>query len=89
MGEIENEPTLRDLLHPGADRGSEGAEPENPEVAVGESGEGAFERQREFIIRYIGVGPALPTTFCILPYRHRQAKIRRKWERRGRYSNRC
>ncbi len=43
IGEVEHEPALRDLLHPGADGRGEGAEPEHPEIAVRERGKGALE----------------------------------------------
>ena len=48
LGEVEDEPALRDLLHPRADRRGEGAEPEDAEIAVSEGGERALqERLRE------------------------------------------
>ena len=43
FGELEDEPALRDLLHPGADRRGEGAEPQDAEIPVGERGERAAE----------------------------------------------
>ena len=46
LGEVEHEPALRDFLHPGADGRGEGAEPQHPEIAVRERGEGALEDGR-------------------------------------------
>ena len=43
LGQVEDEPALRDLLHPGADGRRECAEPEDPEVTVGERRERAAE----------------------------------------------
>ena len=44
LGQIEDEPRLRDLLHPVANGGGEGPEPEDAEVPVGKGGEGATEQ---------------------------------------------
>ena len=43
LGQIEDQPGLRDLLHPVADRRGEGAEPQDAEVAVVKGGEGATD----------------------------------------------
>ena len=42
--EVENEPALRDLLHPGADGRGESAEPEHGKIAIGEGGESACRK---------------------------------------------
>ena len=44
--EVEDQPALRDLLHPRADRRGERAEPQHPEIAIGESGQGALQDGR-------------------------------------------
>ena len=46
LRELEDEPALRDLLHPGADRRGERPEPEHREIAVGERGERALQESR-------------------------------------------
>ena len=46
LREVEDEPALRDLLHPRADGRGEGAEPEHPEIAIGECGERAVQERR-------------------------------------------
>ena len=46
VGEVEDQPALRDLLHPGADRRGEGAEPQHAEIAVSEGGERALQERR-------------------------------------------
>ena len=38
LGEVEDEPALRDLLHPGADGRGEGPEPQDAEIAVAKGG---------------------------------------------------
>ena len=43
FGERQNEPGLGDALHPGADAGGEGAEPQDAEIPVGERGRQAPE----------------------------------------------
>ena len=43
VGQLEDEPRLGDLLHPVADRGGEGAEPQDAEVAVVKGGERAAD----------------------------------------------
>ena len=43
LGQVEDEPALRHLLHPGADRRGERAEPEDPEVPVDKRRERAAE----------------------------------------------
>ena len=43
LGEVEDEPALRDLLHPRADGRRERAEPEHAEIPVGEGGERALQ----------------------------------------------
>ena len=40
-GERDDQPRLRHLLHPGPNAGCEGAEPEEPEIAIGEGGRDA------------------------------------------------
>jgi hypothetical protein len=48
LRELEDEPRLRNLLHPVADGRGEGAEPEDAKVAVFERGEGAIEQTLSF-----------------------------------------
>ena len=43
IGERQNQPVLGDALHPGADAGGEGAEPQDAEIPVGERGRQAPE----------------------------------------------
>src|SRR5262249_10200851 len=43
LGEIEDQPALRDLLHPGADGRGKGAEPQDAEVAITERGKRALK----------------------------------------------
>ena len=45
LRQIEDQPALRDLLHPGADRGGEGAEPQDAEIAIGERRERALQER--------------------------------------------
>ena len=51
FGHVENQPVLRDLLHPRADAGREGADPEEPEVAILESFECAAEHSVDGALR--------------------------------------
>ena len=44
LRQLEDEPALRHLLHPRADGGGEGAEPEHPEIAIGECREGPVQK---------------------------------------------
>ena len=43
LGELEDEPALRDLLHPGPHRRGEGTEPQDAKIAIGERRERAAE----------------------------------------------
>ena len=46
VGQLEDQPGLRDLLHPVADGRGEGAEPQDAEVAVVEGGKGAADERK-------------------------------------------
>src|SRR5262249_1292895 len=50
-GQRQDQPVLRDLLHPGADARREGARPEQPVVAVGERAEGPDNSGRPGLAR--------------------------------------